>query len=55
MYFDPEVQEQISSSFEEDSEILLPDFLHKDFYEEVCDCLCSDDVSWELEGPPNCR
>jgi hypothetical protein len=55
MYFDPEVQEQISSSFEQDSEILLPDFLHKDFYKEICDCLCSDDFSWELKGLPNHR
>jgi hypothetical protein len=55
MYLDPVAQEQISSSFEQDSEILLPDFLDKDFYKEICDCLRSDDFSWELQGPPNCR
>jgi hypothetical protein len=55
MYLDPEVQEQISSSFEQDSEILLPDFFDKDFYKEVCDCLCSGEFSWELQGPPNRR
>jgi hypothetical protein len=55
MYFNPEVQEQISSSFEQDSEILLPDFLDKDFYKEICECLCSDDISWEPKGPPNHR
>ncbi|XP_021917773.1 prolyl 3-hydroxylase OGFOD1 isoform X2 [Zootermopsis nevadensis] len=55
MYLDSDIQEQISSSFEQDSEILLPDFLHKDFYKEICDCLCSDDISWELQGPPNRR
>ncbi|XP_023723510.1 prolyl 3-hydroxylase OGFOD1 isoform X2 [Cryptotermes secundus] len=55
MYLDPEIQEQISSSFEQDSEILLPDFFNKDFYKEICNCLCSGEFSWELQGPPNRR
>jgi hypothetical protein len=55
MYLDPEVQEQINSSFEQDSEILLPDFFDNDLYKEICDCLCSTDLSWELQGPPNRR
>lgn len=55
MYLDPEIQEQISSSFEQDSEILLPDFFDEDFYKEICNCLCSGDFSWELQGPPNRR
>ncbi|XP_069693460.1 prolyl 3-hydroxylase OGFOD1 [Periplaneta americana] len=55
MYLDSSVQEQISSSFEQDSEILLPDFFDDNFYKEICDCLCSDDISWEIQGPANRR
>ncbi|PSN51725.1 Prolyl 3-hydroxylase OGFOD1 [Blattella germanica] len=55
MYLQPAAQKQILEVFSRESEILLPDFIETSFYNELCECLASESLSWKMDGPPNRR
>ncbi|KAH9523774.1 Prolyl 3-hydroxylase ogfod1 [Bulinus truncatus] len=55
LYLDPEVQEEIRSKFEEDSEIELTDFLQENKYKSLESALKDVKINWSLLGPPNKR
>ncbi|KAF6078898.1 2-oxoglutarate and iron dependent oxygenase domain containing 1 [Phyllostomus discolor] len=48
-------QIQIQEEFEEQSEILLKDFLKPEKFAEVCEALEKGGVKWSSRGPPNKR
>ncbi|XP_078587125.1 prolyl 3-hydroxylase OGFOD1-like [Branchiostoma floridae x Branchiostoma japonicum] len=55
MYFDEEVLAQIQQDFEDDSEILLDDFLKEDKVQMVTTALQAKDLRWNPTGPFNKR
>jgi len=55
MYLAPDVQSDIRTRFEEDSEIELTDFLQPEKYKELTRALRSSSVNWNLVGPANKR
>ncbi|NXT19529.1 OGFD1 hydroxylase, partial [Syrrhaptes paradoxus] len=55
VYLDMDTQAQIQEEFEEQSEILLKDFLKKDKYQLLCEALESKDIQWSSRGPANKR
>ncbi|XP_054426228.1 prolyl 3-hydroxylase OGFOD1 isoform X2 [Pteronotus mesoamericanus] len=54
-YLDMDHQIQIQEEFEEQSEILLKDFLKPEKFAAVCEALEKGDVRWSSRGPPNKR
>ncbi|XP_036997422.2 prolyl 3-hydroxylase OGFOD1 isoform X1 [Artibeus jamaicensis] len=54
-YLDVGHQIQIQEEFEEQSEILLKDFLQPEKFAEVCEALEKGGVKWSSRGPPNKR
>uniref|UniRef100_K9J1Q6 Prolyl 3-hydroxylase OGFOD1 n=1 Tax=Desmodus rotundus TaxID=9430 RepID=K9J1Q6_DESRO len=54
-YLDMDHQIQIQEEFEEQSEILLKDFLKPEKFAEVCEALEKGGVRWSSRGPPNKR
>ncbi|KAF6078903.1 2-oxoglutarate and iron dependent oxygenase domain containing 1 [Phyllostomus discolor] len=54
-YLDMDHQIQIQEEFEEQSEILLKDFLKPEKFAEVCEALEKGGVKWSSRGPPNKR
>lgn len=54
-YLDMDYQAQIQQEFEEQSEILLKEFLKPEKFAAVCGALEKGDVKWSTQGPPNRR
>ncbi|XP_066205432.1 prolyl 3-hydroxylase OGFOD1 [Saccopteryx leptura] len=54
-YLDMDYQIQIQDEFEEQSEILLKEFLKPEKFVEVCEALENGGVKWSGRGPPNKR
>ncbi|XP_036296267.1 prolyl 3-hydroxylase OGFOD1 isoform X1 [Pipistrellus kuhlii] len=54
-YLDMEYQIQIQEEFEEQSEILLKEFLKPEKFAAVCEALEKGGVKWNSRGPPNKR
>lgn len=54
-YLDMDYQIQIQEEFEEQSEILLKEFLTPEKFAEVCEALENGGVKWSSRGPPNKR
>ncbi|XP_063801510.1 prolyl 3-hydroxylase OGFOD1 isoform X2 [Pseudophryne corroboree] len=48
-------EDQIQKKFEDESEILLKDFLKEEKFSAVCAALEAQTIEWELLGPPNRR
>ncbi|KAM9268859.1 LOW QUALITY PROTEIN: prolyl 3-hydroxylase OGFOD1 [Cariama cristata] len=55
VYLDMDSQAQIQEEFEEQSEILLKDFLKKEKYQLLCEALENKDIQWSSRGPANKR
>lgn len=55
LYLAPEVQTDVRSRFEADSEIELTDFLQEDKYQALMAALQENNINWELTGPANKR
>ncbi|XP_050760156.1 prolyl 3-hydroxylase OGFOD1 [Gymnogyps californianus] len=55
VYLDMDSQAQIQEEFEEQSEILLKDFLKKEQYQLLCEALENKDIQWSSRGPANKR
>ncbi|KAM8947697.1 prolyl 3-hydroxylase OGFOD1 [Pelodytes ibericus] len=55
VYLSVDSQAQIQEEFEERSEMLLKNFLQENKFNEVCAALETQNVEWELCGPPNRR
>ncbi|KAK2151561.1 hypothetical protein LSH36_359g03003 [Paralvinella palmiformis] len=53
IYMDPEVQARIQMTFEKNSEIELQGFIKEDKYQLLREALCSNDMVWSMQGPPN--
>ncbi|XP_053126921.1 prolyl 3-hydroxylase OGFOD1 isoform X2 [Hemicordylus capensis] len=54
-YLEMDSQAQIQEEFEDQSEILLKDFLKDDKFHLVCEALKKEGPSWSRRGPPNKR
>ncbi|XP_070254835.1 prolyl 3-hydroxylase OGFOD1 isoform X1 [Myotis yumanensis] len=54
-YLDMEYQIQIQEEFEQQSEILLKEFLKPEKFAAVCEALEKGGVKWNSRGPPNKR
>lgn len=55
VYLDGQTQIDIQETFEDNSEISLPDFLQTKKYDEVCKALTNSKTSWHKKGPANWR
>lgn len=55
VYLDMDSQAQIQEEFEEQSEILLKDFLKKEKYQLLCEALENKEIRWSSQGPANKR
>nr|KAF6407636.1 2-oxoglutarate and iron dependent oxygenase domain containing 1 [Molossus molossus] len=54
-YLDMDYQIQIQEEFEQQSEILLKEFLKPEKFADVCEALEKGGVKWSRRGPPNKR
>ncbi|XP_036201051.1 prolyl 3-hydroxylase OGFOD1 isoform X1 [Myotis myotis] len=54
-YLDMDYQIQIQEEFEQQSEILLKEFLKPEKFAAVCEALEKGGVKWNSQGPPNKR
>ncbi|PIK54108.1 putative 2-oxoglutarate and iron-dependent oxygenase domain-containing protein 1 isoform 1 [Apostichopus japonicus] len=54
-YIDPDSHSQISSTFNEESQIQLPTFFNEDVSEDLAKALRSPEVRWTRRGPPDRR
>ncbi|XP_060109644.1 prolyl 3-hydroxylase OGFOD1 [Heteronotia binoei] len=55
VYLEMDSQSQIQEEFEDQSEILLKNFLKRDKFQLVCEALKEGEPKWNSRGPPNKR
>ncbi|XP_048403128.2 prolyl 3-hydroxylase OGFOD1 isoform X1 [Stegostoma tigrinum] len=55
IYLSVSTQAHIQEEFEEESEILLKNFLKKEKFQMVCEALQSSQIKWKRRGPANKR